>query len=219
MPDAMVTHDMNQGRWIRQGGRIILLGTSPESRAAQVTPRPGTPLRPPLPMREGEVPPSRRRQRQRPPRTLSVTQVRELIAANNHSRVSPDLLLCLIWKESSFDPHLKSTKSSATGLMQITRAAVEDVNRNSPRGVHFRHSEMTDPAKNIACGTRYLQLRINRASTLKEGLEGYGTGAGYADNLLSCDDCIKYVQQAMGRLGYGYGPPDPRICLQTTIHR
>src|SRR5207249_635405 len=94
---------------------------------------------------------------------LSYADVRKLVDGNNKSTLSTDLLVCLIWKESGFDPQDRNRRSSATGLMQMTNGAVQDVNRNTPKGVHFEHSEMTDPAKNIQCGTYYLQMRIDRA--------------------------------------------------------
>jgi soluble lytic murein transglycosylase-like protein len=101
-------------------------------------------------------------------------------------------LLCLIWKESGFDPNDKNSKSSATGLMQMTKPAVKQVNDSTPKGIHFDHSEMTDPAKNIDCGTRYLKIRIDWAKgDVTKGLEGFGTGAGYAANILECETCSK----------------------------
>jgi len=126
---------------------------------------------------------------------LTLGEVEAHISANTNSKyVSNALLLCLIWKESGFDPTTKSSASSATGLMQMTTAAVADVNRNTPKGVHFEHSEMTDPALNIACGTYYLDLRIDRAGTVKAGLNGFGTGPGYADNILTCEKCVPTAQ-------------------------
>ena len=123
---------------------------------------------------------------------LTAAEVTALIASNNKSKVSTELLLCLIWKESGFDPKDKSSKSTATGLMQMTKPAVKQVNESSPKGVHFTHSEMTDPAKNIECGTYYLKIRIDWAKgDLMKGLEGYGTGSGYAANILECETCSK----------------------------
>lgn len=73
----------------------------------------------------------------------------------------------------------------------VTKIAVNDVNANTPPGVHFGHSEMTDPIKNIECGSFYLGMRIKRAGgKLKEGLDGYGTGNGYAENILACEKCL-----------------------------
>lgn len=69
---------------------------------------------------------------------LSITEVRQLIVANNKSAfdgVTTNLLIALIWKESSFVPDVKQPDpNTATGLMQITKDAVEDVNNNTPQG-------------------------------------------------------------------------------------
>jgi soluble lytic murein transglycosylase-like protein len=136
---------------------------------------------------------------------LTEAQVRAHIASNNKSTVSTDLLTCLIWKESGFDPKDKNSSSSATGLMQMTKGAVTQVNKSSPKGVHFTHAQMTDPAKNIDCGSRYLQIRIDWAGSTKAGLNGFGTGSGYADNILDCEKCFT------GK------PANPTSCL-TAIH-
>ena len=134
---------------------------------------------------------------------LTYTEVKALVDANNKcADVSSELLVCLIWKESGFNPAAKNPGSTATGLMQMTVAAVQDVNHNTPVGVHFEHSDMTDPAKNVQCGTYYVCLRIKRAGgDVKKGLEGFGTGPGYADNILVCETCLQG------------GPGDPQSCL------
>jgi len=51
---------------------------------------------------------------------------------------------------------------------------------------------MKDPAKNIQCGSYYLGLRIKRVKDdATAGLNGFGTGPGYADNILTCETCLK----------------------------
>lgn len=152
--------------------------------------------------------PAKKKPKKPKPKTLTEAQVRSHISGNNKSTVSEDLLVCLIWKESGFDPNDKSTakNSSATGLMQMTKTAVGQVNKSSPKGVHFTHAQMTDPAKNIDCGTRYLQIRIDWANgSTKDGLNGFGTGTGYADNILDCETC------------FAGKPANPTSCL-TAIH-
>lgn len=142
-------------------------------------------------------------------KTLSYEEVVKLITANNKSgnaTVTTELLTALIWKESSFKPDAGSANSSATGLMQMTKVAVEDVNNNTPKPIHFEHSEMTDPAKNIQCGTYYLAMRIAReGGDLVKGLDKYGTGPGYSTNILACEKCLKA------------NPKKPQPCLDA-IH-
>ena len=122
---------------------------------------------------------------------LTYNQVRALVAANNQSSTfSTELLVCQIWKESSFDPG--AVNGSHRGLMQISPGAIEYVNDNAPRGVHFTHDEMFDAAKNIQCGTWYLRKRQEHEHTdIKETLNRFGTGAGYADNILTCEACVQ----------------------------
>ncbi len=127
---------------------------------------------------------------------LDFDTVKALVAANNRSALlSDELLICLIWKGSGFEPAIKNRGSSATGLMQVTKAAVQDVNANTPKGVHYTHATMTDPAQNIQCGSYYVDIRIKRAGGDKtKGIERYGTGSGYADNLLACETCMQGQQ-------------------------
>lgn len=124
---------------------------------------------------------------------LRFDDVKRLVQTNNRSQlVSDRLLLCLIWKESGFDDAAQNSQSTAAGLMQVTTEAVDDVNRHTAKGVHFTYAEMTDSAKNIQCGSYYLDIRIKRAGDdVKKGIERFGTGSGYADNLLACEACLK----------------------------
>ena len=123
---------------------------------------------------------------------LDFEAVKKLVKDNNKSKLVTDrLLLCLIWKESGFDTTVKNSSSSATGLMQVTKDAIKDVNAQTPRGVHFNHTEMTDCAKNIQAGSFYLDIRIGRVNgDVKRGIERYGTGSGYADNIMACETCL-----------------------------
>jgi hypothetical protein len=131
---------------------------------------------------------------------LTYEEVQRLVA-NNRSPVlypfaSDHLLICLIWKESSFDPSAKNPGSSATGLMMMTKDAVTDANHHAPHGTRrFNHSEMTNPALNIECGTLYLRVLIDRHHGLSKALEHFGTGAAYAQQLLKCETCIKDAVQ------------------------
>lgn len=139
---------------------------------------------------------------------LTYDQVKTLVAANNKSvNFSNELVLSVAWKESSFDEKAaQPSPNSATGLLQITKAAVADTNANTPNGTHFEHSDMKIGSTNIQCGTYYLDLMYDRNGGVKEALEHYGTGAGYADNLLICESCLKS------------GPADPMTCLKV-IHK
>jgi soluble lytic murein transglycosylase-like protein len=128
--------------------------------------------------------------------THTFEEIQTLVREHNKSQqLSDGFVICLIWKESGFSDTIVNSKTTATGLMQLTKGAVSDVNRNTPAGVHFEHDKMTDPMtdpeKNIECGTFYLDLRIKWAKDQKKGIEGYGTGPGYADSIFTCEKCLK----------------------------
>jgi membrane-bound lytic murein transglycosylase MltF len=122
---------------------------------------------------------------------LTYDQVHALVTANNQSTTfSTELLVCQIWKESSFNPN--AVNGSHRGLMQISPAAVQYVNANTPHGVHFTHDEMFDPARNIQCGTWYLRKRQEHEHTdVRTTLNNFCMGAGYADNILTCAACLQ----------------------------
>jgi hypothetical protein len=120
---------------------------------------------------------------------MTYDEMRTLVVANNKStEFSNDFVICLIWKESGFDPLVRNASSTATGLMQMTKGAVEMVNSCTPSGIHFEHSEMGDAAKNIQCGTRYLDIAKNRMGGIDKS---FGTGAGYSKSIVVCEKCLK----------------------------
>lgn len=133
---------------------------------------------------------------------LTLEEAKKLVEENNRSKkLSNELVLCLMWKESNFCPETKNKKSSATGLVQMTKGAVEDVNKAAPKAEQFKHSDMTDGATNVRAGTRYMDLRIKWAGgDVSKGLNGYGTGAGYSDNITKCEACIQGGSATQGCL-------------------
>ncbi len=112
---------------------------------------------------------------------MTYEEIKKLIAENNKSKeFSDEFVTCLIWKESGFDPAVVNDGSTATGLMQMTKGAVDMVNKCSPTGIHFEHADMTDAAKNIQCGTMYLDIAKNRMG----GIDiSFGTGKGTQSRL------------------------------------
>jgi hypothetical protein len=128
---------------------------------------------------------------------LTFEQVKSLVEANNASNQPTERIVCLIWKESDFKPTERTRPpNTATGLMQVNKPTVQDFNRSQPKGVHCDFSKMTDPAQNIRCGSLILQAKIDQAKgDNTKGLNNYGTGSGYADNILECESCLKAKQE------------------------
>ncbi len=114
--------------------------------------------------------------------TLSFDKVANLVKENNRSGLSDSLVICLIYKESTFETKAKNPKSSAKGLMQMTKIACKDMK--------VQYKDIDDPAANISAGTSYIALRIRRAGDITKGLEGFGTGKGYAKGILECEKCL-----------------------------
>jgi soluble lytic murein transglycosylase-like protein len=150
------------------------------------------PAGPPAPPPRATAPAAPSRESWRPTSaSLSLDEITRIVRENNNSGLSDDLIICLAYKESTFNATVKNVGSTATGLMQITKAAVTDVNTNyKALGANFSHADMTDAVKNVQCGTWYLKLRVKwKKGDVSAGLAGYGTGDAYAASILKCEQC------------------------------
>lgn len=126
---------------------------------------------------------------------LTYDEVTKLVAVNNQSGQDDTAVIAVIYKESRFDPAVAAATSSATGLMQMTKGAVTEVDR--VRKTTYLHSAMTLPTTNIMVRSICLSIRIGRAGgDLANGLDGFGTGPGYSASIL----------RAAGRLKKGDNP-------------
>ena len=115
---------------------------------------------------------------------LSLGDIANLVAKNNNSGQSDELIICMAYKESTFDPDaMQSGSNSARGLLGVTDAAATDAG--------FDWADLGDPATNIDAGSTYLGMRIHRNhGNIPNGLAGYGTGMPYARSLLKCEKCL-----------------------------
>jgi soluble lytic murein transglycosylase-like protein len=114
---------------------------------------------------------------------LSYSQIVTFVSLHNSSTFSDSTIIALIYKESGFDPTVKAGSSTATGLMQVTKTALNEVNRVDKTS--FEHSAMKVPASNISVGTRYLRICQKRKSSQSAALDYYGTGPGYSTSILA----------------------------------
>lgn len=123
---------------------------------------------------------------------LTFDNVKRLVQKNKKSTAFTDeCVISVCWKESSFDPSMKASTTTAKGLMQMTNPAVDTVNNNTPQGVHFEYSDMFDPPKAIQCGTYYLQIMSNQAGgDEKQALIKYGGVPDYADDVMQSENCL-----------------------------
>jgi hypothetical protein len=158
----------------------------------------------PAPDKEAAAPP-------KPGKPLTYEQVKELVRENNRSKLPDEMIIAVIFKESSFNPgaHNRTKDSDEAGLMQMTRGAWTDAHRRLAKGTkHEFEGSAFDPAINIQLGSTYLQQRIDWArGNLEEGIAGYGTGKPeYAQDIIAA---TKALQQ---------NPDDP-VAVISRIYR
>ncbi len=161
----------------------------------------------PAPDKESAAPP-------KPGKPLTYEQVKELVRENNRSKLPDELIIAVIFKESSFKPweRNRDPKSSEAGLMQVSKRAWEDVHQNvlKQREVPDFNQHIFDPVTNIQRGSAYLQLRIDRLrGDVSGGLNGYrgGVEPGYAADVLAA---TRALQQ---------NPSDPIAALSKAYRR
>jgi soluble lytic murein transglycosylase-like protein len=114
---------------------------------------------------------------------LDYQQVSAHVSLHNKSTFSNFTVISLIYKESRFDPKAKASTSTATGLMQMTKTALGEVNR--VKKTAFKHADMTDAATNIQAGTSYLAICLARKGDQSAALNYYGTGTGYSTKIMA----------------------------------
>ncbi len=91
------------------------------------------------------------------------------------SKVDPVLVLSLIKQESAFDAHA-SSGSGASGLMQLMFATATETSPGVSR------SDLLEPARNIAVGTRYLAKLLSKyQGNIVLALAAYNSGPAPVD--------------------------------------
>lgn len=135
------------------------------------------------------------------PKPLTCAEIRKLVAENNKSGYPDELIICQIFKETSFDPKAHVVDQYGIkhlGLMQMGQPAITDVNnyqssQETPGATKYTMGDMTDPAKAIQAGTLYLKyLDQNDPERGTSGtLNRFGTGKGYSDSILACVKCMQ----------------------------
>lgn len=83
-----------------------------------------------------------------------------ILEAAQRYKIDPSLVKAVIWQESKFDADARG-KAGEIGLMQIREDAAwewAEAEKIDP----FHHEQITDPRKNILCGTFYLSKVYKR---------------------------------------------------------
>jgi RHS repeat-associated protein len=112
---------------------------------------------------------------------MSLEDVQRMVHGHNASGLSDALVVCIIWKESNFDPN--AVNGSAQGLMQFQPPATQDVGGCA--------CDRNDPNENVVMGTTYLKVVTKRnKGNVAKALDHFGDGPGYANNVLDCEKCL-----------------------------
>ena len=119
-------------------------------------------------------------------------------AGANHG-VDPRFIHAVIWQESRYVADARS-HAGALGLMQLMPAAAE----------RFGCDDRTDPAENIAAGTKYLSWLLKRFDgNVELALAGYNAGEGSVDKydgIPPYTETQNYVKIITQRYGKTYHP-------------
>lgn len=99
--------------------------------------------------------------------------VPHIVKLSDQFGLSAELIATTIYKESSFRPHAKHRKSTATGLMQLTKPTARSMIAKYGKQLGIkRGANLYDPVVNVKLGTAYLhdvrevvESRINRKAT------------------------------------------------------
>ncbi|MCL4078860.1 lytic transglycosylase domain-containing protein [Coriobacteriia bacterium Es71-Z0120] len=99
----------------------------------------------------------------------------EIARAAKANGVDPYLVCAVINAESGFDPK-RVSQAGAVGLMQVMPATATEV--AGALGISRDRLDLTDPATNIAIGTRHLADLLARYDDTATALAAYNAGAG-----------------------------------------
>lgn len=97
-----------------------------------------------------------------------------ILAAAHRYDLAPELILAMIFTESSFDPHAESAMG-AVGLMQLMPATATQLARELEWEWKGRQL-LTDPESNILMGSFYLRKLLHRFDDLNVALAAYNVG-------------------------------------------
>ncbi len=96
------------------------------------------------------------------------------------SGVDPDLIFCIMWRESNFNPNEIGRNSNGTydyGLMQINSSNFSFLSQKV--GITSMN-DLLDPYKNIDCGVYYISSYMRKYNDINKALMCYNLGEGGA---------------------------------------
>lgn len=107
-------------------------------------------------------------------------------------RLDPALLAAVIYQESRFDPHARSSQG-AIGLMQLVPATAKGIALRTG-GARFRVEDLDDPEINIRYGAWYLRHLLDKYQDEELALAAYNAGQRNVDRWLEQGLPIQFAE-------------------------
>jgi soluble lytic murein transglycosylase len=106
--------------------------------------------------------------------------------------LDPALLAAVIYRESKFDAHARSS-SGAIGLMQLLPDTAEGIAVHTG-GSRFRVSDLDDPEINVRYGAFYLRRLMRKYGDKRLALAAYNAGQANVDEWLATGGGIRFAE-------------------------
>ncbi len=120
------------------------------------------------------------------PRTYAAAVVKEA----KRNGLDPNFVYAVIRAESNFDPDAKS-KAGAVGLMQLTPATFEWLQKRETASPALPEADLYKPDINIRYGCRFLSLLLETYPARRTALCAYNAGMGTVNQWLKRPDLSK----------------------------
>jgi peptidoglycan lytic transglycosylase len=106
--------------------------------------------------------------------------------------LDPALLAAVIYQESKFDPHARSS-SGAIGLMQLLPSTAHGIAVHTG-GAAFRTADLLNPEINVRYGSFYLRRLLNKYGDERTALAAYNAGQDNVDRWRAAGEGIRFAE-------------------------
>ena len=107
-------------------------------------------------------------------------------------KLEPALLAAVIYQESKFDAHAKSS-SGAMGLMQLLPSTAHGIALHTG-GTGFRTEDLWNPEINVRYGSFYLRRLLNKYGDERAALAAYNAGQDNVDRWRAAGKGIAFAE-------------------------
>jgi soluble lytic murein transglycosylase len=116
-----------------------------------------------------------------------------IVRGHSHNyRLDPALLAAVIYQESKFRAHARSS-SGAVGLMQLLPSTAEGIAVHTG-GTKFRVADLDDPEINVRYGSWYLRHLLDKYGDERTALAAYNAGQENVDRWQAEGNGIEFAE-------------------------